>query len=121
MSGITLLYVAMGGAAGSVLRALATYAIPGGRLPWATIVVNITGSLLIGWLLARWSPLGEENLRAHSFWVVGVCGGFTTFSSFSWQTFEQMQKGHWGVATANVVLSVVLCLLATWAGWRIAR
>ena len=121
MSGQSLLYVAIGGAAGSVLRAVAAYAIPNGRLPWATLLVNIVGSLLIGWLLARMSPLGEENLRAHSFWVVGVCGGFTTFSSFSWQTFEQMQKGQWGAAVANVVLSVVVCLLATWAGWRIAR
>jgi CrcB protein len=121
MSGVTLLYVAIGGAIGSVVRALATYAIPSGRLPWATILVNILGSLLIGWLLARWSPLDEENLRAHSFWVVGVCGGFTTFSAFSWQTFEQLQKGHWATALANVVLSVVLCLVATWAGWRIAR
>ena len=121
MSGMALLYVAIGGALGSVARALATYAIPTGRLPWATILVNIAGSLLIGWLIARFSPLGEENLRAHSFWVVGVCGGFTTFSSFSWQTFEQLQKGHWGAALANVVLSVVLCLLATWLGWRLAR
>ena len=121
MNGITLLYVAIGGAIGSVARALATYAIPSGRLPWATILVNIVGSLLIGWLIARFSSLGEDGLRMHSFWVVGVCGGFTTFSSFSWQTFEQMQKGHWGLAAANVVLSVLVCLLATWLGWRLAR
>lgn len=121
MNGITLLYVAIGGAIGSVARALVTYAIPSGRLPWATILVNIVGSLLIGWLIARFSALGEDGVRAHSFWVVGVCGGFTTFSSFSWQTFEQMQKGHWGLAVANVVLSVLVCLLATWLGWRLAR
>src|SRR5436190_1589269 len=121
MNGIVLLYVALGGAIGSVARALATHAIPSGRLPWATILVNIAGSLLIGWLIARFSPLGEDNLSAHSFWVVGVCGGFTTFSSFSWQTFEQMQKGNWGFAVVNVVVSVVLCLLATWLGWRLAR
>jgi len=53
--------------------------------------------------------------------VVGVCGGFTTFSTFSWQTIEQMQKGNWIAAAANVVLSVVLCLFATWIGWRLAR
>ena len=121
MNGMSLLCVAVGGAIGSVARALASYLVPPGRLTWATLLVNVAGSLLIGWLIARFSPLGENNLRAHSFWVVGVCGGFTTFSSFSWQTFEQLQKGHWGAATANVVLSFVLCLAATWLGWRIGK
>jgi fluoride exporter len=121
MNGMSLLWVALGGAIGSVARALASVIIPAGRLPWATIVVNITGSLLIGWLVARFAVLNEDNIRAHSFWVVGVCGGFTTFSSFSWQTFEQLQKGHWLAATANIFLSLFLCLAATWLGWRLAR
>jgi fluoride exporter len=102
-------------------RALASYIVPAGRLPWATILVNVVGSLLIGWLLGRLSPLNENNLREHSFWVVGVCGGFTTFSSFSWQTFEQLQKGNWSAAAMNAVASFVLCLAATWLGWRLAR
>jgi CrcB protein len=121
MNGLTLLFVALGGAIGSVARALVSYLIPAGRLPWATILVNVIGSLLIGWLIARMSPLTENNLRAHSFWVVGVCGGFTTFSSFSWQTFEQLQKGNWSGAAMNAVVSFVLCLAATWLGWRLAR
>ena len=121
MNGTTLLYVALGGAIGSVARAVASHVIPAGRLPWATILVNVIGSMLIGWLMARISPLGESNLRAHSFWVLGICGGFTTFSAFSWQTFEQLQKGNWALAVANAVLSFVLCLAATWLGWRLAR
>jgi fluoride exporter len=121
MNGWSLLWVALGGAIGSVARALASQLLPIGRLPWATILVNVTGSLLIGWLIARFLPVTERNLGAHSFWVVGVCGGFTTFSTFSWQTFDQMQRGHWGLALGNVVLSVVLCLIATWLGWRLAR
>ena len=121
MNATLLLCVAAGGALGSVARALASWWIPAGRLPWATISVNVAGSLVIGWLIARFAPLGEANLRAHSFWVVGVCGGFTTFSSFSWQTFEQLHKGAWGAAVANVVMSVVLCLAATWLGWRVGR
>jgi fluoride exporter len=116
-----LVCVAIGGAVGSVARALVSIVLPAGRLPWATILVNVTGSLLIGWLLARLSPLSEDNIRAHSFWVVGICGGFTTFSSFSWQTFEQLQKGNLGAAAANALLSFVLCLAATWLGWRLAR
>ena len=116
-----LLWIALGGALGSVARAVAGMLIPAGRLPWATIAVNIVGSFVIGWLLGRVGPVSAANLRAHSFLVVGVCGGFTTFSSFSWQTFEQLQKGSWGWAAANVMLSVVLCVAATWAGWRLAR
>jgi CrcB protein len=121
MNLMALLWVALGGAIGSVARALASVVIPAGRLPWPTIGVNVVGSLVIGWLIARFSPLDESNLHAHSFWVVGVCGGFTTFSSFSWQTFEQLQKGNWGAAAANAVLSFGLCVAATWLGWRLGR
>jgi CrcB protein len=85
------------------------------------VLVNITGSLLIGWLMARFVASEAAQVRSHSFWVVGICGGFTTFSSFSWQTFEQMQKGNWGTAAANVIFSVVLCLAATWLGWKLAQ
>ncbi len=122
MSALSLLLIAAGGALGSVARALAGLLIPAGRLPWATLLVNVAGSLVIGALMARFTTPGAGlSLRAHSFWVVGVCGGFTTFSTFSWQTFEQAQKGHWGAAAANVLLSVGLCLAATWLGWRLAR
>lgn len=116
-----LLWIALGGALGSVGRAVVGALIPAGRLPWATIIVNVAGSLVIGCLMARIVPGPGEHLRMHSFLVIGVCGGFTTFSTFSWQTFEQMQKGNWGAAVANVLLSVLLCLLATWLGWRLAK
>src|SRR5262245_14514291 len=101
MNGTTLLLVATGGAIGPVARALVSYAVPIGRLPWATILINVAGSLIIGWLIARFMPLDETNVRAHSFWVVGVCGGFTTFSSFSWQNLELLLKGNWALALAN--------------------
>jgi len=120
---VTLLFfVAAGGAIGSVLRALVAAALPVGRMPWATIAVNVAGSLLIGFLLARFtSPGAADVTRAHAFWVVGMCGGFTTFSAFSWQTFEQLQKGDSFAAVANVVVSLVVCVAATWLGWRLAR
>lgn len=121
MNAPLLLLIAAGGAAGSVARALVAHALPAGRLPWATLLVNVAGSLAIGWLMARFAVAPEGNVRAHGFWVVGVCGGFTTFSAFSWQTFDQLQRGHWFTAGLNVVLSVVVCLAATWLGWRLAR
>jgi CrcB protein len=63
----------------------------------------------------------ESAASLRSLLVAGFCGGFTTFSTFSWQTLEQMQKGQWGAAAANVLLSVTLCLLAVWLGFRLGR
>jgi CrcB protein len=121
MNWASLGLVALGGAIGSVLRAIAAWAIPASRLPWGTIAVNIAGSLLIGWVIGRTTDPTGADMRRYSFWAIGVCGGFTTFSSFSWQTFAQLQKGDWGLAAVNVVLSVVCCVAATWVGWRLAR
>lgn len=121
MSWSAFALIALGGALGSVARAAVTWLVPAGRLPWATILINVVGSFLIGWLMHRFTLGSEQNLAAQQFWVVGLCGGFTTFSAFSWQTVEQMQKGAWGLAAANVFLSVGMCLCATWAGWRLAR
>jgi fluoride exporter len=118
----SMLLVALGGALGSVARALAGYVIPNGRLPWATIVVNIAGSLLIGVLMGRlMNSESESAVRSHSFWVIGVCGGFTTFSTFSWQTIALLQKGNAAAAAANVLVSVFVCLAATWVGVRLGR
>lgn len=121
MNLMALLFVAAGGAIGSVARVLAAWAIPAGRLSWATIIVNIAGSLFIGWLFSRLGPLTDASVRPHAFWIAGVCGGFTTFSAFSLQTIEQLQKGDWPAAAGNVLLSVGLCLFATWFGIRLGR
>lgn len=116
-----LVWIALGGAAGSVARALVGLALRS-QFPWANLLINVTGSLLIGWLMARLGPAESGTAASlRSLLVVGFCGGFTTFSTFSWQTLEQMQKGQWGGATANVLLSVSLCLLATWLGFRLGR
>ena len=121
MNPVILLYVALGGATGSVARALVAWALPS-RFPWATLLINVAGSLLIGWLMARLGSLEQAAVpRWHSLLVVGFCGGFTTFSSFSWQTLDQMLHGHWVAAVANVLLSVTLCLLAVWAGYRLGH
>jgi fluoride exporter len=121
MNWAVLGFVALGGAFGSVARAVIGKMIPDGQLPWATILINVSGSLLIGWLMGKLGPITPENMRLHGFAVVGICGGFTTFSAFSWQTIDQLQKGQWAPAMLNVLLSVALCLLATWLGLRLAR
>jgi fluoride exporter len=121
MSPGLLLYVALGGAFGSVTRVAVAWLLPAARLPWGTIVVNVAGSLLIGYLMGRLGGLTPENARWHGLLVAGFCGGFTTFSTFSWQTLEAFQRGQPWSAAANVLGSVIACLAATWLGWRLAR
>lgn len=118
---LTFCWVGLGGALGSVARTLIGMALPS-RFPWATLLINVTGSLLIGWLMSRLGP-GEtvSSATMRNLLVAGFCGGYTTFSTFSWQTLEQMQKGLWGAAALNVILSVILSLAAVWLGWRLGR
>lgn len=121
MSLTLLLIVALGGALGSVARVVVSLLIPATRLPWETILVNVAGSLLIGYLMGRLGGLNPENARWHGLLVAGFCGGFTTFSTFSWQTVDAFQRGQPWSAAVNVLVSVAACLVATWLGWRIAR
>lgn len=122
MSLPALLWIALGGALGSVLRALAGHAFAGTRFPWGTLLVNVAGSLLIGWLMARLGGLEPgPAARFQSLLVVGFCGGFTTFSTFSWQTLDQLLHGQWAAAALNIALSLTLCLAAVWVGFRVGH
>lgn len=114
------LWVALGGALGSVARYwIAVWALPlGSTLPWGTIGINVTGSLVIGFfgtltLAGGRHPVAET---ARLFVMVGICGGFTTFSAFSLQTLDLLRAGAWVRAMLNMALSVVLCLAAVAAG-----
>ena len=118
-----LLLVAVGSGLGGVLRYLVPYWIGAAKgFPWATLTVNVVGSLLIGLLsglLARHGGSSAEAVRA--FAVVGICGGFTTFSTFSNETFRLMEGGQWPSAAAYVGLSVAAGLGAVALGWWLAR
>lgn len=119
-----VLLVAAGGAAGSVVRYLMASAVQkatGWEFPLGTVLVNVVGCFLIGllyvWLVARHDP--REDLRG--LLIVGVMGGFTTFSSFSLETVTLMLNGSYANAVLNVVVSVVACLGGTWLAITLAR
>jgi CrcB protein len=115
------LWVAAGGALGSVGRYWLANVIDsrvGGTFPWGTIAVNISGSFVIGFLAAFGGSVGASGSPGFRlFLMVGVCGGYTTFSSFSLQTLTLLREGEWLNAAGNIVLSVVLCLIAVWLGY----
>ncbi|HML29216.1 MAG TPA: fluoride efflux transporter CrcB [Hyphomicrobium sp.] len=120
MSFTSCLIVMLGGAFGTLMRyVVSVLALPiSGELPWGTILINITGSFIIGFFgtltLAHGRyPVSEE---VRMFVMVGLCGGYTTFSSFSLQTLDLLRTGAFGRAAINVVGSVALCILAVAAG-----
>ena len=115
------LWIALGGAIGSVMRFWLAELV--GRLvespfPWATVITNITGSFVIGFYATLTGPEGRllATPVARQFVMVGICGGYTTFSAFSLQTLSLPQDGDWLRAGANIGVSVVLCLAAVWLG-----
>lgn len=120
----TYFIIAIGGALGTIARyGLSVLALPISRnLPVGTLVINVVGSFIIGFfgtltLSHGKFPLSED---ARLFVMVGLCGGFTTFSSFSLQTLDLLRGGAYVRAMANVVLSVVLCIGAVAVGHIIA-
>ena len=119
------LWVALGGALGSVARywmGVRITVLTGLAFPWATILINILGSLVIGFLVTLTGPEGRvpAPLDVRAFLLVGICGGFTTFSAFSLQTLDLARSGRLLLAGANIVLSVVLCPTAVALGHWLA-
>jgi CrcB protein len=118
---ITYLWIALGGALGSVARfALtgATARMVGNAFPWGTILVNVSGCFVIGVLAVTTGPEGRVMTPPHmrQFLLIGVCGGYTTFSSFSLQTLDLIRGGEVVGALGNVALSLIACLVAVWIG-----
>jgi fluoride exporter len=115
------LWIAIGSALGGVGRfALSGYVAHhfGETFPWGTLLINATGSLIIGFFATLTAPDGRwlVSPEGRQFFMVGICGGYTTFSSFSLQTLNLARDGDWLRAGGNIAGSVVLCLVAVWLG-----
>ena len=122
---LNYLWVGLGGALGSIARFWASDLVArhfGETFPFGTLVVNVTGSFLIGWFATLTGPEGRWLVAsgARTFFMAGVCGGYTTFSSFSLQTLDLARDGEWLHAGANAVLSFVCCMVAVWLGHVLA-
>jgi CrcB protein len=114
-------WIAIGSAIGGVARYWCSGVaarLVGETFPWGTIVVNITGSFIIGFFATLTGPDGRVYVGSmgRQFVMIGICGGYTTFSSFSLQTLNLANDGEWFRAGANIVVSVVCCLFAVWIG-----
>lgn len=118
-------WIFIGGGLGSMARFAFSGLIArqfGETFPWGTLLVNVSGSFLIGLFATLTSPEGRWLVPGlwRQFFMLGICGGYTTFSSFSLQTLRLAEEGQWFKAGANSVLSLVLCLLAVWLGHILA-
>jgi CrcB protein len=119
-------WIAVGSALGGVARYWCSGVAArlfGETFPWGTLLVNVTGSFVIGFFATLTSPDGRifVGSTTRQFVMMGLLGGFTTFSSFSLQTLNLAQESQWLQAGGNIVGSVVLCLLAVWLGHLLAH
>lgn len=118
------LAVAIGGAAGAVLRYAATgwvQALTGSVFPWGTLAVNVAGSLALGAIMHLATERFLVPLELRLLLATGLCGALTTFSTFAYETLALLQANDWAGALANTGLNVVACLVAAYAGLVLAR
>jgi fluoride exporter len=118
---VSYIWIALGGAIGTAGRYWLSGVIArsfGETFPWGTLIINVTGSFVIGFFAALTGPDGRlfVSSNARQFVMIGMCGGYTTFSSFSLQTLNLMNNGEWYRAVGNIGASVALCLIAVWVG-----
>ena len=120
----SLIAIAVGGAVGAVLRFLTAngvHSLVGREFPYGTLTVNVLGSLCMGFLYVLLLERMDLGPAWRSLLLVGLLGSFTTFSTFSIETLNLIEAGEQLRAAMNIVASILLCLLAVWAGVVLAR
>jgi CrcB protein len=122
---VNALWIFIGGGLGSLARWVVSGLIAnqfGHTFPWGTLIVNVSGSFAIGLFATVTGPEGRwmASPTFRQFFMLGICGGYTTFSSFSLQTLNLLEDGQWFRAGANSVLSILLCLGGVWLGHILA-
>ncbi len=121
---ITLIWIGLGSALGGVARYLVALEMESrlGHAIWGTLTVNVAGSFLIGLLAGLSEPTSKLMLPepTRHFFMIGIMGGFTTFSTFSLQTVHLLRDGELTTAGANILLSVLVCVTGAWLGFAAA-
>ena len=123
---LSYIFVMLGGALGTGARFWMSGFVAeraGEFFPLGTLVVNVSGSFIVGFFAGFTDPEGPilVSPRFRQFFTIGLCGGYTTFSSFSLQTLTLLREREWLYATGNAVLSVVLCMIAVWIGYLLGE
>lgn len=120
---MNMFYVFLGGGIGSLVRFGISQLIlkfPKSVFPVATLVSNLLASLLLGVLLVlmmRMKPANAETFQA--FWIIGICGGFSTFSTFAKENLELMERGQWIIAILNILVSIGVCIGMVYLGRKL--
>ncbi|MEC9096387.1 MAG: fluoride efflux transporter CrcB [Planctomycetota bacterium] len=115
-----ILFVALGGMVGAVCRYLGVLGaekLLGSGFAYGTLLVNVMGCLMIGFLTGWGFTTMEDNHHARLFIVTGMLGSLTTFSAFGWETFHYLEQGRWQLAFANIALNLVIGLVAVAGGF----
>lgn len=124
MSPVTLLLVALGGAAGAVARFLVgrwSQTLSLAQFPAGTFLVNVAGSFLIGMVFVMITERGQLHPDWRYVLIVGFLGAFTTFSTFSLETVALLERGQWGMALGYILATVMSCVLGCWLGMMALR